>query len=254
MWCRRWAGWWLPPWRIPSRLTPPTRTRSATGSSMLSLLYFRPCLCSSRRCIGSQAGAQVYSLFCCFCASFSLTTPCTVTNHAERNQDLKLRQRWKAQGPCSFLGELGFWAELLDCLGSVLYMIGSFVLIFNFFTLIAALPIGRLAGQLLAPVAPDLSAPVFDGSPFSNETDNAPQLMETEFDASFTSTDALACKIFFFGDLTYALDAILYIILWKRYHKSTIDTADIDLGMSPGESYFPLEDNLERLAVPLKEK
>lgn len=172
----------------------------------------------------------------------------------ERNQDLKLRQRWKAQGPCSFVAELGFWAEFLDCLGSVLYMIGSFVLIFNFFSLISTLPIGSLASQVLSPIAPELSSPMFEGSPYPNETDISPQSMETEFDASFTSTDALACKLFFFGDLTYALDAILYIILWYRYHKSDIDMLDIDLSLNPGENYFPLEDNLERLAVPLKAK
>jgi hypothetical protein len=139
-----------------------------------------------------------------------------------------------------FVTELGFWAEFFDCVGSILYMIGSFVLIFNFFTHISALTVSSNADTTLASIV----ASVFSDPNNSTAPIAAPR---SEFDASFTLTDSTSCRWFFFGDVTYALDSILYIILWYRTCDDEIDVApanDVDLGV--GDKYLPIEDhNLE---------
>lgn len=132
-----------------------------------------------------------------------------------------------------FLGELGFWAEFFDCLGSVLYMTGSFVLIFNFFNLISGLRI--------------FSSPLVSGPSAPVSVNNGPTAPVADFDASFTLTDNTACRYFFFGDLTFAFDSVLYIIQWYRYHRAEVKTSDVDVDLGIGDKYLPIEDhNLER--------
>ena len=145
----------------------------------------------------------------------------------DRKQELSYKPYSKRRRTCGCARELLFWAQFFDFLGGAIYMAGSIYLMWDYMNLLVWLP-GK-------PHTPDghyrVNTTVLATS-FNCTVENlAPASISADADAwdhKFTRGDSMSCRIFTFADLAYAIDAVLYIILWYRDNGKVVDPVDLN--------------------------
>lgn len=142
----------------------------------------------------------------------------------DRVDELQHRPHSKRRSTCGFARELIFWAVWVDFIGGACYFAGSVWLTWDYMNLLTGLPFSP--DEPSGTPSTVNSVALFDNMNMTVSNCTFDQLTPTALDDAtsawdlrFTQGDGISCRYFLFGDLSYTIDSILYIILWYREHR-----------------------------------